>query len=610
MGQEKGYSSIAEAVFESIGEAGGVKSAAASVVQVPPLRNGGKFMRWTKGNFHELLRIPADIKKVENREATESEETAEENTTQDSVPSETSEPSFILRFQAMARESLAVFVSPKQNYSKVGYEIILGHMGNMQTLVHSLATKASVKRPNHVCQGETWTSYWVCVLGTKVYVGTGDVVAEKILAILDDKERKAPLGGAEHYVGFSNSSRGDRQAPSPLKIRQIELETPDETLRKKIEALTEENVELVVLGELDSATKTLWDDYRAECEKAKARAAKFGVPYTEPPPPVVSMDWSEARKLRANPKEGFATGMDLDDPEEKAKQEQRRKRFGIPEKIDQEEKEDGLPIGQAWDNEVLVSKLRTDPPTNLWANPPPESSATENEYQMEKEEPPSFVEGKVHIFSIDWAAFKQIRTNDIMKHFSIYGPSYIEWLGDLSCNVCFQDKFSASRVLNIMSSELPTPAPEAAGGEGAYAPDLGNMGWRLGKTMLRKISNDRHGRRGTTARILMRKVTSLDILKERPTSWPKPPPGFSTKRVLGPGSDQHPKNKKRQRGAPENGKSKGVAEVRDVADVMSKGLSSTRDGFSVEEMEAERAKKRARIVEPAQATEAVTEAQE
>lgn len=35
----------------------------------------------------------------------------------------------------------------------------------------------------------------------------------------------------------------------------------------------------------------------------------------------------------------------------------------------------------------------------------------------------------------------------------------------------------------------------------------------------------------------MRPATTLDILLERPNSWPEPPPGFSTKRILGPGSD-------------------------------------------------------------------------
>lgn len=35
----------------------------------------------------------------------------------------------------------------------------------------------------------------------------------------------------------------------------------------------------------------------------------------------------------------------------------------------------------------------------------------------------------------------------------------------------------------------------------------------------------------------MRVSNVYDILEKRPTEWPKPPPGFTTRRVLGPGSD-------------------------------------------------------------------------
>jgi hypothetical protein len=35
----------------------------------------------------------------------------------------------------------------------------------------------------------------------------------------------------------------------------------------------------------------------------------------------------------------------------------------------------------------------------------------------------------------------------------------------------------------------------------------------------------------------MRVSNVHDILEKRPTKWPSPPPGFTTRRVLGPGSD-------------------------------------------------------------------------
>jgi len=288
---------------------------------------------------------------------------------------------------------------------------------------------------------------------------------------------------------------------------------------------------------------------------------------------------------------------------------------------------------------------------------------------------------RIHIFSIDWAAFKQIRNDDIMSYFNMYGPSYVEWLGELSCNVVFEDKYSATRALQCLSQQLPSPPSvpleedissgkkinnhtnnnsNEDGVEGndddkkndnnsenstkeektdnkklkeknenngdndngnsnnkdgkdghsdnnddgndndnnnenttekrkdtgnnddkdvessnnvhdnnnnnknvdtverkddgdhhrdnsssnkklkkTQPSDLGKMGWRFCLTPIRKVKDDRFGRRGTTARFLVRAASSLDILVKRPSSWPKPPPGFTTKRILGPGSDHY-----------------------------------------------------------------------
>jgi hypothetical protein len=130
-----------------------------------------------------------------------------------------------------------------------------------------------------------------------------------------------------------------------------------------------------------------------------------------------------------------------------------------------------------------------------------------------------------------------------------------------------------------------------------------------------QIKNDRFGREGTTARVLMRPATSLDILVERPSSWPEPPPGFSTKRILGPGSDYNTVNeddvdddgnnhsdgrrKKRRRRSPERATGKRRQRAEDdtpsqpsAADRLNQGLSSGRAGFTMEEMEAMRAAKK------------------
>jgi hypothetical protein len=80
------------------------------------------------------------------------------------------------------------------------------------------------------------------------------------------------------------------------------------------------------------------------------------------------------------------------------------------------------------------------------------------------------------------------------SYFSIYGPSYVEWLADLSCNVCFEDKFTASRALHNLSQEIPSPPPPADDVQNDETehnndtrPDFGNMGWRFCLAPIRKV---------------------------------------------------------------------------------------------------------------------------
>ena len=119
-----------------------------------------------------------------------------------------------------------------------------------------------------------------------------------------------------------------------------------------------------------------------------------------------------------------------------------------------------------------------------------------------------------------------------------------------------------------------------------------------------QIANDRHGRKGTTARVLMRSALSTDILQDRPNSWPAPPGGFSSTKVLGPNSDykggkKPQKQKKRQRGKQKEQRSAYVQHTDADGEhpMLARGLSSGRDGFSLEEMEQQRAKKRPKTSE-------------
>ena len=95
--------------------------------------------------------------------------------------------------------------------------------------------------------------------------------------------------------------------------------------------------------------------------------------------------------------------------------------------------------------------------------------------------------------------------------------------------------------------------------------DLGAMGWRFGNSLLRKISNDRFGRRGTRSRFLIRVATTMDILEQKPTHSPAPPPGFTTKRILGPGSD-FPSKRRRRKGNNKRDRGNGRDRNRDRGD--------------------------------------------
>ena len=108
----------------------------------------------------------------------------------------------------------------------------------------------------------------------------------------------------------------------------------------------------------------------------------------------------------------------------------------------------------------------------------------------------------------------------------------------------------------------------------------------------------------------MRLATSNDVLDDRPTEWPKPPPGFTTKRRLMPWYDfsgnrrrgRGRRDTKRRRSNERDGKRqlKWEPPKRDSDGnidgdhpMLSKGLSSGRDGFSMQELEAERNAKNA-----------------
>ncbi len=95
----------------------------------------------------------------------------------------------------------------------------------------------------------------------------------------------------------------------------------------------------------------------------------------------------------------------------------------------------------------------------------------------------------------------------------------------------------------------------------------------------------------------MRSALSTDILQDRPKSWPAPPGGFSSTKVLGPDSDFKEGKRRNKKKHPREKKTECDEYIPgQVGDhpMLARGLSAGRQGFSLQDMELERAKKRSK----------------
>ena len=614
-----------------------------TTVRIPPMERTHR--GWHTDHFHPLLRLPPDA-----------------TTTTTGVGSR----GIIVLLQARSSECLAVALSPTDDY-ELGktYVVHFGADGNTRTVLrrhlnYNECVESSYS--SRACSEVTWISYWICLQrGGMLSAGIGSTPGLYCIGTLDDTMYDALRSGVDavRYVGIGNSAlrRNARDVrvrnvivcgiPSHFGLVGVPINSHDDGTLINVDSLF--GGEKIVIDNNGGmpTDEELLAEYDKERMKAKARAAKFGIEYTEPAAEAF-LKWSECRRLRANPEKGFITGIDTFSIEELAKADARRLRFAKPgeektkkkkrkgggdedgeegggddddddddegdeDRNDDESddeamndddnkddvaewektKQDPLPIEQAWENWKLVKHFRIDPPQSLLL---PDLTTPTNTPVV------TVIPTKIHVFAIDWACFKQIRTDDIMSYFKDYGPSYVEWLGELSCNVHFEDRHTAARAFRALSRELPTPPPKCISsvmetgavlsvdntikgwardadgnfildelgrrtfasedvvGDGVpmgdgdvvdvtitengdvkekmeILPDFASMGWRFCKWTVRKVSNDRYGKRGTRARVLMRLATSIDVLDDRPTEWPKPPPGFTTKRVLMPWHD-------------------------------------------------------------------------
>ena len=420
----------------------------------------------------------------------------------------------VILLEAMGRECIAIALSPYHEY-QLGktYVVHLGANGNLQTVYRrhtNYQECVDVSFPCRVCAEDTWIPYWIVLQGGKLSAGVGKVPGKNCIGTLDDSMYNMLRSGVDavKYLGLGNSAL--QRSARDLRVRGVMVMTIPP--HYGLEGIPIEESKFVNILEMSYCKQSgagggvmpsdaeLLADYEKERAKAKARAAKFGIEYKEPAPDAF-LKWSEARRLRANPERGFITGIDTFSVAEKAKADARKERFkrderkrkGLdPDGVDENNgevgsdgedameddgvddvaewektKKDPLPIEQAWDNWKLVKQFRSDAPAGLLTGGDGGTGGSIGNGEGEGDESTkefiprtvSVVPTKIHLFSIDWAPFKQIRTDDLMSFFRDYGPSYVEWLGELSCNVLFEDKHSAARAFHALSQELTSPPP-------------------------------------------------------------------------------------------------------------------------------------------------------
>jgi hypothetical protein len=490
-----------------------------TTVRVPPMERtyGG----WSADHFHERLRVPEGTTTGKGGGA------------------------IFVFLESRSSECLAVALSPYHDYvlGKT-YVVHFGADGNTRTVLRRHVNYVECVEssfPCRVCSDEIWVPYWIVLRNGMLSAGIGNVPGRHAIGTLDDSMYDALRSGADavKYVGIGNSAL--RRNARDLRVRNVVVAgAPSKFGRDGVHNIVDAmaaaggggyvNVHHI-MTRLSSSAAAIDDErrggdgggggismpitdaellveYERERNKARMRAAKFGVEYREPAPDAF-LKWSEARRLRANPERGFITGIDTFSPEEVAKADARRMRFAPPggtkRKGDGEEndskderddddddddddeamdddgddvaewektKSDPLPVEQAWENWKLVGRFRVDPP-------PPSLDDAEGRpggdgfASSSKGRTIEIVPTKIHVFSIDWAPFKQIRTDDLMSYFRDYGPSYVEWLGELSCNILFEDRHSAARAFRALSRELPSPPPPSVGSMAAMDAPIG-----------------------------------------------------------------------------------------------------------------------------------------
>lgn len=190
------------------------------------------------------------------------------------------------------------------------------------------------------------------------------------------------------------------------------------------------------------ATAPILDQER---EKHKKRAERFGTNFVEPGKrPEMALEVKRERFRRP----GFVTGIDLFSKEEDDKRAQRAARFATGDQAAayQPDAEDAARRRRA---KRFNSQFKATADTALMDvdlfEARREAAADEERRQ-----------DTIHVYGVDL-----LNTQEVFSYFAEYGPSFVEWINDSSCNVMFDDVNTAKRALAGLGKPIPSENTDA-----------------------------------------------------------------------------------------------------------------------------------------------------
>lgn len=275
-----------------------------------------------------------------------------------------------------------------------------------------------------------------------------------------------------------------------------------------------------------TATAALAAELATRRAQHEARAARFGVSTVAP---VRDLTVLGAHRAAARRDGGFVTGFDVSGPEQAEKRRSRAERFA---RMDEERGAAGgglagaAPLGSG-----LNGSFQDGKPVVLAKVDPLENRRDVAIGEVVRQ-------NVLHVFGVD-----DMSTEDIRKHFLEYGPSWIEWINDSSCNVTFEDDHTAVRVLTFMVpavkagesasdgladatdggdgdvSDLPPDRMSDAEGAGANAAVAADGATKLSDDVVwRKLApfTKKQRAQDKLVPLWMRRATERDVRPERP----------------------------------------------------------------------------------------------